>query len=170
MSAELTGLYKRLDSIETPPIDVISIARAQGLKVYTVPGWENRISGMIKKSKEDGGESGYAIYVNANHLEARQRFTIAHELAHYLQHRNLIGDGVVEDGLYRSGFGDLIEIEANDIAAKILMPELLLRNIFAEIVTENPDINITRLRLKLAKKFGVSSQAMAIRLRVANIF
>src|SRR3546814_4029407 len=57
---------------------------------------------MIRKDAERGGESGFAIYVNGSHPRVRRRFSIAHEIAHFALHRNLIGDGVTDDAMYRS--------------------------------------------------------------------
>ena len=111
---------------------------------------------MIKRDTEDGGESGYAIYVNANHSETRRRFTIAHEIAHYVLHKNLIRDGIVDDPLYRSGLSSLIETEASRFATEILMPTHLIR----AAIRKESSIS------KLAKQFAVSSKATAIRLQV----
>ena len=139
-----------------PPVLVVPIARALGIMVYAVKHWENGLSGLIKKDKEKGGESGYAIYVNADHSETRRRFTIAHEISHYVFHESLIGDGIVDDALYRSGLSTLIETEANDFAAEILMPTHLI----GQAIRHESSIS------KLAKMFNVSSEAIAIRLQV----
>lgn len=158
---ELSKLWDHLSSIKAPPVNVLSIAKLFGIRVYRVPNWEDGLSGMIKMSEEDGGSSGYAIYVNAEHSEKRRRFTVAHEVAHFVLHKNLIGDGVVDDGLYRSGLSNLIEMEANNLAARILIPGVLLRKFLND--EENYSVE------KLSEKFNVSPQAMAIRLRVAEI-
>ena len=138
-----------------PPVLLMPIANRLGIEVYNVRGWSDRLSGMIREDIEDGGESGYAIYVNANHSETRRRFTIAHEIAHYVLHKNLIRDGIVDDTLYRSGLSNLIEMEANRFAAEILMPTHLIRAAIRK------EFSIS----KLAKQFNVSNEAMAIRLQ-----
>ena len=119
---------------------------------------DNRVSGKIEKNDEHGGESGYAIYVNASHPPTRRRFTIAHEIAHFIRHQENIGDGVVEDALYRSAaFTSKMETEANELAADILMPWTLLNAKLQNGMTEIEE---------LARYFEVSEQAMAIRLGV----
>ncbi len=138
-----------------PPVLLMPIANKLGIEVYNVRGWSDRLSGMIREDTEDGGKSGYAIYVNAKHPETRRRFTIAHEIAHYVLHKNLIRDGIVDDTLYRSGLSNLIEMEANRFAAEILMPTHLIRAAIRK------EFSIS----KLAKKFKVSNEAMAIRLQ-----
>lgn len=44
----------------------------------------------------------FLITVAANDPLTRQRFTLAHELGHYMLHRTLIGDGLDDDRAYRS--------------------------------------------------------------------
>ena len=98
------------------------------------------------------------------HHRNRQRFTVAHELAHYLEHRpHIIGDGLTDDigVLFRSnqsGVSFNMEREANRIAAEILMPEKLL-----EAAIESGDYKTKR---QLADYFGVSEEALSIRLGV----
>src|SRR3546814_9375366 len=74
---------------------------------------------MIRKDAERGGESGFAIYVNGSHPRVRRRFSIAHEIAHFALHRNLIGDGVTDDAMYRSNLSSAVEVQANRMAADI---------------------------------------------------
>ncbi len=82
---------------------------------------------MIRRDAQDGGESGYVIYVNALHSEVHRRFTIAHECDHFVLHRSLIGDGIVKDALMRAqGFSSRVEYQANQFAADMLMPRHLL--------------------------------------------
>ncbi len=140
---------------QSAPVDVVSIARDLRINVYTAVGDEN-LSGKIVKSSQFGGESGYAIFVNKKSNIVRQRFTIAHEIAHYLLHKEAIGDGIVEDALYRSGLSNKMEAEANRFAAEILMPWNLINIYMSDGVTIP----------KLASIFQVSESAMSIRLGV----
>jgi len=137
------------------PIQMVDFASDLGIAVYRVPNWPSDLSGMIKKSADT--DSGLAIYVNANHPVRRRRFTIAHECAHAMLHSELIGDGVVDDALYRSGLSSAVEAQANRLAADILMPRHRLNELIQDGTT-----NLT----ELAQKFWVSEQAMAIRLGI----
>src|SRR5271167_4485521 len=85
------------------PIDVYAIARELQIEVYPEKGWPNDLSGRIERDTRFGGQSGYAIYINGDHAETRQRFTLAHEIAHFILHKDNIGDGIADDALYRSG-------------------------------------------------------------------
>tara|TARA_R100000655_G_scaffold35870_2_gene69715 strand:+ start:88 stop:846 length:759 start_codon:yes stop_codon:yes gene_type:complete len=131
------------------PVRVGVICEQLGINLVEKLGPDSLCGSIVK----DGDD--YTITVNSMHHPNRQRFTIAHELAHYLQHRHLIGDGVVDDALYRSNLSSKIEREANTIAARILMPDHLLEYIGAQ---EEDDMEAVALR------FGVSRQALALRL------
>ena len=136
------------------PVDVLGIAKEMGLKVFAVKDWGQNLSGMIKLVGDE-----YHIYVNADHVETRQRFTIAHEIAHFVLHRPQIGNGIVDDALYRSGQTNFVEAEANSFAADILMPRKAV-----DVEWRNPDSTLQ----SMASDFRVSEQAMAIRLGVPN--
>lgn len=137
------------------PVQTVDLARDLGLRVYRVPNWSKDLSGMIRRNDDNDG--GYDIFVNASHPQVRRRFTIAHEIAHAILHPNLIGDGVVDDALYRSGLSNAVEAQANRLAADILMPR--------EKIQEYLDRGISDVG-ELARIFDVSTQAMAIRLGV----
>ncbi|MEO9900348.1 MULTISPECIES: ImmA/IrrE family metallo-endopeptidase [Alphaproteobacteria] len=138
------------------PIQVVPLANDLGIKVYNTP-WPDNISGKIQKDQQRGGDSGFAIFVNKNHHKNRRRFTIAHEIAHYVLHEDKIGDGVFDDALYRSGLSNRAETQANALAADILMPWRIL-NKYVE--THGNDVSM------LADLFEVSKSAMRIRLGV----
>ena len=85
------------------PVMTVPMANALGLEVYKASGWPpESMSGQLLKVSENGGSSGYAIYVNGDHPVERRRFTIAHEIAHFILHRELINEGIEENGLYQS--------------------------------------------------------------------
>lgn len=141
------------------PIQTVPLAREMGLEVYHVPDWPDGLSGKIMKSATHGGESGFAIYVNKNHHVNRRRFTTAHEVAHFTLHEDFIGDGIADDGLYRSRLSNAMEAQANKLAADILMPWDLL-NSYIDQGMASVDA--------LAKAFQVSSSSMSIRLGVPD--
>lgn len=137
------------------PVQTVPIANALGLQVFRARGWPNNISGMIVRDDEGLSESGFVIYVNAEHPEVRRRFTIAHEIGHFVLHQSLIGDGVVEDALLRAeGLSNKVEAQANKMAADILMPWHLI-----ELAEKEGIVTIE----ELARAFKVSTDAMSIR-------
>jgi Zn-dependent peptidase ImmA (M78 family) len=134
------------------PVRVGALAKALGLTVVvaTLP---LSISGMVKP--EDGK---FVIKVNRFEPKERQRFTIAHEIAHYLLHRDLIAKGVVDSTLYRSKLSSRLEAEANKLAADILMPRKLVAQELASVPGYVDDVDAY-----LAERFRVSKPAMDIR-------
>lgn len=138
------------------PVNVTKIANELKINVYTALG-EEGVAGKIIKDSLLGGESGYAIVINRHDAPRRQRFTIAHEISHFILHKDLIGDGIVDDALYRSGLSNKIEREANKLAADILMPWHLINEFMSEKIKTIQD---------LANIFQVSESAMSIRLGI----
>jgi Zn-dependent peptidase ImmA (M78 family) len=108
------------------------------------------------------------IAVNPDQHPNRQRFTIAHELAHFFLHYT-DGTGHVEhvDTDFRVSWRNSIssqgvdwnEIEANRFAAALLMPEHLLRKDLDQFQILDRD-TVQRL----ASMYGVSRLAMHFRL------
>ncbi len=142
------------------PIDVLQIAQALDISI-SKQDMEDSVSGILLI------EGDHAVVgVNKDHHPNRQRFTIAHELGHYLLHRT--STSVFIDGssvFFRDGTSSegtrLQEIEANAFAAELLMPEALLR----EHIGEQPlDVFDDTALWRLADLFGVSVQALSIRL------
>jgi len=126
-----------------------------GLRIWEFSDMSEGMSGKLYR--DETSPKGWSIGVNAASSYTRKRFTIAHEIAHFLLHRNYIGDGVFDDTFYRSEhLSGSQETEANRFAADILMPYRLLQGIAprAQGIDE------------LAKRFGVSQQAMSIRLGI----
>lgn len=142
-----------LEHMQSAPVDLAGMARGLGLVVSSDPSLPQDVSGYIKRDKQ-----GYFIGVNPKHALVRQRFTVAHEIAHYLLHRDQIGDGVLDDALYRSSLSSALEAEANKWAAAILMPPQLIERLRAE----TPGINNS----ELASRLQVSTQALSIRLGI----
>lgn len=159
---EARGLQRKL-KITSLPVPLDRIAKHFGAKVtYSI--LEDGVSGLLYKK---GGKT--VIGVNALHPETRQRFTIAHELAHLVLHQ---GDIFVDKGhMYRdsrSGQGiDQKEIDANAFAAELLMPEDLVRK---ELASSSIDLEDQDELAALAEKFDVSMQALTIRLKNLGIF
>lgn len=133
------------------PIDVFALARELGVDVVAAP-MRDDISGKIECDR--GGPC--RITVNAMHHPRRQRFTVAHEIAHYVLHRDLIGDGIEDNGKYRSKQqSDSVERQANRYAAEILMPWRLVAEKFQSGL-QTP--------AALAREFAVSEAVAEIRL------
>jgi IrrE N-terminal-like domain len=148
---ETLDTIKRLQT--SPPVNIVGIAKYLGLGVWEDAELPPGIAGKLFRDVKNGGNIGYSIVVRAQDPWVRKRFTVAHELAHYILHRNMFRDVLVDDALYRSGLSSQIEAQANGLAADLLMPWQLLAKISDLPVAE------------LAARFQVSEEAMRIRLR-----
>ena len=143
--------------LEDVPVKIATMARALGIEVKSAT-LRPRISGQLQRSPES--PSGFRIRVNRHEAQTRQRFTIAHEVAHYLLHREFIGDGIEDSILYRSTLSDTREAEANRLGAQLLMPEKSVLRVLRELGGRaTPEI--ARI---MAERYDVSEAAMSIRL------
>ena len=142
--------------LQSVPVKLSSLATALGLKVLSTP-LPSGISGEIRPDTEPGK---FVIRVNKNDSARRQRFTVAHEIGHYLLHREAIGNGITDDVLYRSTLSDAREAQANRLAADLLMPDQLVSDWLEKAKTLGVDDKVGFL----ADKFNVSEAAMKIRL------
>lgn len=136
------------------PVKVGVIATSLGLTLKKA----SLAAGISGEIKSDNGS--FIIRVNRHDASTRQRFTVAHEIAHYLLHRDLIGDGIVDDILYRSSLSGSMEAEANRLAADIVMPWHLLN----EFLRSNKTLSVEQRMEKLALAADVSITAIKIRL------
>lgn len=149
--------------VREPPVDPIEIARLLGIRVVNVDPPEEGVSGFLIREDPDTGEP--VIGVNRFHSALRRRFTVAHELGHFLLDH--VGDWHVDDMMisYRddlSSAGEHApEIEANQFAASLLMPGDWLKKSFRD----GPfDLGDDEKLSELASRYRVSTQAMTFRL------
>ena len=141
------------------PVNLDKLCDDLGIELSYVA-MDDDISDEIESRKN----GRFAINVNKDHHPNRQRFTIAHELGHFIHHRSLIGDGINDNKLYRSTnqgkyFNQNItlghEKEANTFAASLLMP----REVVIECRRKGMSIK------EMADYFRVSQAAMSYRLQ-----
>ena len=147
------------------PVNIEKVAKSLGLEVKKIEFSKDEISGAIKIK----GRSGKPIIaVNKNHHEHRQRFTIAHEIGHFVLHNinNVHVDSVdvyFRDSNASSTTENVRELQANQFAAELLMPRnLIIGDLKGEFKLNHSDEDLKTI-LKLAKKYKVSQQAMMIR-------
>lgn len=157
LSPSQQGIIQKYTS--TLPVRMGELAKELGISAIRISQMETGVSGQISKEG-----NGYVIRINRNEARDRQRFTIAHELAHYLLHRSLIDasdDGIKDNVLYRSGAPERVEFEANQLAGEIIVPATHLRAILSEefrgIITD-ATIEI------LSNRFAVSKSAIRVSL------
>lgn len=149
-STQLSIMDKIRDNI---PVDIKKIIKRMEIELREdiLP---TDVSGAVRK--EDNGQ--ITIYCDITEDEARQRFTMAHELAHFLlghlDNNLYISDNIL---LRSSKMTNTQERDANYLAAEILMPMEKIDHI-----TDTQSLGIG----ELAKILNVSEQALSIRLGI----
>ena len=135
-------------SIASPPIDVEAVAAAVLLKVVYSGTGEHRGRAMLDHDE---------IRVSSNEAPAGQRFSIGHEIGHYILHK----DGFVfsahedpESDLYASDPDAEIEREADYFSSVLLVPPRWLRK----------DVDAGMAPLELARRYHVSREVIFIAL------
>jgi Zn-dependent peptidase ImmA (M78 family) len=142
------------------PFDVEAAAESLNLSVVQQD-FESSVSAMLVVKDGHG-----VIGVNTNHHPNRRRFSVAHEIGHYLLHRDSASVFVdaapvfFRDDTSSAGTAQQ-EVEANAFAAELLMPAATLRErLEQQSVDPYDDAAVHRL----ARAFGVSTQALTIKL------
>lgn len=112
------------------------------------------------QSKIHGESRAYEIHINGLNALVRQRFSIAHEIAHFVLHKKKLDEFGSIDRNGEHSLSREEESAADDLAAAILMPEQLVKK---EIPITQP---LDEIMLDhLASKFKVSKMVVILRLK-----
>ena len=139
---------------KSPPTDLMGLASDLGIRIeYAALG---DFAGKIEMIRSEHGPPEFVITLNEADSGTRQRFTLAHEIAHFIKHRKQLEAGnIIDSSMYRSLLPDPMEWEANRYAAQLLMPLSAMKKLWIEGV---------RIPLQVARRLGVSEQAATIRI------
>lgn len=136
----------------SPPVPVLEIAESHGVDVVLASFGDvgDKVAGFC-----DFGAA--KLFVNAEDLIQRQTFTIAHELGHWILHRDYFNNHPERYSILprfqKTERSNPFEQEANMFAANLLVPRRLLSPVKNAPVAE------------LASIFAVSREMMEIRLK-----
>lgn len=138
--------------------------RADGVPIEDLGDADERLAGFVFLA----GRVGWA-FVNADDILPRRRFTAAHELGHFVLHRETMGRFRADtDAMLQEADGDVaddMEREANRFAADLLMPAEVCRARTDEMMREYGCCPRQVLAYRLAGELLVSGQAMGYRLK-----
>lgn len=140
--------------ITFPPINLQEIVEEEGLSLAVAEFGEQNISGFIDFEKK-------MIIANKYDSDTRQRFTIAHELGHWILHQKEINEDHDIVVLYRRPIqteNDPLEQEANCFAANLLVPKKFLKEFIKKKLNSKQIANI----------FGVSESVISFRYGFMN--
>lgn len=140
------------------PVAIGKLAKALGITVKKAT-LEGNLAGEIKEV-----DGVVTIRVNSHDVKCRQRYTVAHEIAHFLLHRHLLVDGIQDTPLYRSHLSNQIEREAEALAADILMPLHIVNTLLS---THSNHYKGERLYEQVAEDLEISKIALKIRLGIS---
>ncbi len=144
-AARAAGEKLALTAFSTPPVDPAALAKLREIEVVYL-GLPDNVSGRGDLDEQE-------IYINSHTHPNRQRFTLAHELGHFvLGHKRRQW----EDFLNETS-GVPMEQEADAFASGLLMPKALLKT-FKDLPPK-----------KLAQLFKVSEAAMWVALDTNNL-
>jgi Zn-dependent peptidase ImmA (M78 family) len=177
-SAFYTKIEQQVDEIlaqagiSEAPVNIQQVAKLKGVDVVSYE-FGDEVSGVLVVEQHRG-----TIGYNVNHAPKRQRFTIAHELGHYVLHVNknkaqemFVDKDFIVKWRYEKVYTPTEfkhEQEANAFAAAVLMPRSFL--LYEMSKSKYDDLYETQLIEELAKVFNVSVQAMTYRFADLNKF
>lgn len=160
---------------ETIPIDVVDLAQNIGIKLSGVDFTKMEENDLFKKEVEKKGNILGSVFVKdedveisystklsnesvsnlsdidiEDKLKKRQRFTIAHEIAHCCLHMKDGNGSHIEYRTEQTDYSDAKEREANIFAGKLLMPSNLI-SIIADILDYNLSLTFLSNLFKVSK-------------------
>jgi Zn-dependent peptidase ImmA (M78 family) len=115
-SPEELRSFARDNDIPVQPLDVARLASALGLTLVYEP-MDDDISGYLEKRS-----AGWVVGVNSFQHRRRQRFTIAHELAHYFLHSHEQSEFTDVVLMQRTARRDPRELAADEFAGELIIP------------------------------------------------
>ena len=140
------------------PVDLAAAAADLGIVVLSANLAPNEAINL--EMAEDGT---WRAYLNRRMLPTQTRFAVAHVVAHFVLHRDIVepliaGKRVHRENLvFRSDLDDDIERQANRYAASLLLPAALVRGV-TWIGTADT------MALRLADAFGVNLPVARLRM------
>jgi Zn-dependent peptidase ImmA (M78 family) len=130
----------RLSGLTAPPAGEEIIAQLPGIEI-------ERVTTAKAQAAAEWSHGRWLILLNAAETRGRQRFSLAHELKHILDHPFA--------SILYTGRSELAEQVCDYFAACLLMPRRWLRMAWAAGMRDVPG---------LARRFGVTPQAVKVRL------
>ena len=148
-----------------PPIKIIDICQNLGFSVYQQELPED-ICGyiMINGELKDNFDTDKIISVNSNESNKRRRFTVAHELGHYLFDFDP-NESIQYFDMFEIDHlnGDWQEDRANRFAAELLMPKTAIKSKYYELKGEGK--NLYDVVQRISDYFLVPPKAVEVRLK-----
>lgn len=153
------------------PVPIKELIKKLNIKLESFNLGED-ISGVLVFDK-DNLKIGY----NPSEPVVRQRFTLAHEVGHYVLHCGSNRDRLFVDNtkvMFRRQNVSLKEkneeMQANAFSAALLMPKELINKEYEKIIEENDFLSDDQIIKRLSSIFKVSEIAMTYRLTNLDLY
>ena len=148
-SEEILTIYNEIDNI---PVDIVKVAKEIGIKLGSIDFTELEKEEGFKKTVEEKGSILGAVFTSGENVNIfynsrlydddelnnlsdadkkdkllrRQRFTIAHEIAHCCLHAGTMQDYHIEYRTEQKDYTDEKERRANIFAGELLIPKKII--------------------------------------------
>lgn len=172
----LTYLNEKNGFVPSIPIDVEHIAALLGIEIVNDYSLGRDVVGKIEFVNR---RPVITINPAQNLYPPRRRFTIAHEIGHYILHTSRTGQAFVDSQTSMNrvqSYWDITESEANHFAACLLMPEGFILQEGHRVIDEfrrregeNSNMPDGLFVERMATRFAVSIEAMDYRLQRLGI-
>jgi Zn-dependent peptidase ImmA (M78 family)/transcriptional regulator with XRE-family HTH domain len=129
----------------------------RGIKIFHLPEDSERFSGAFTYDEQLGA----CFLINSRHPKRRRTFTVAHEYAHCIAHRNQLAH---IDPCPAFEVKNPRERFANAFAAAFLMPRRTVNEVLGQLVFPQKSALTAEVLIHLAIYFGVSFEAIGWRL------
>lgn len=150
---------RTLLDLDTFPLDFKTILVSEGIELF-----EADLDGLIQGKTISGilnvQGRDRKIYINKNHAETRNLFTVGHELGHWFLHKEQLEDNQGQLISFRGNGYNEIEEEADLFSAELIMPKSVILKLARE-----EGMNSSK---QLASFFKVSQIAMNKRIDEIN--
>jgi Zn-dependent peptidase ImmA (M78 family) len=147
---------KMQTGISSPEDNIVALAKTLGITVFETKFVENdTIDGLLEYPKKTSESP--KIFLNKERPATRKKFTLAHEIGHYVLHRNKKTKYRIDPYDYsENDHTTKEETEANYFAASLLVPKEKLKSILA----------LSKGSLEMAASyFGVSKPVIENRIK-----
>lgn len=170
------AVTKVLDAcrIQTYPIDIDLVARSMGITIFAAHFKDDDLRGILVDTDTPLPPYNKKLFIAVNGTDylTRKRFTVAHEIGHYLLNCDESLNYYERSWHESTRAADPTERAADFFAASLLMPTVMTKACFLELKKEDSLSDqelMTRVIPELAMRFEVSEKVALQRLAELGI-
>ena len=156
------------------PVKVVELSQKLGFEIYRAAFDDAQQSGLIvvdsSLPETMDVTSSKVVFLNRNDSTAHQRFTVAHELGHYIfdyseENTPTYCEAYITNDDHEKESSEK-ERRVNRFAAELLMPRKAFKDMFEELKSHNPEsFSLPDTITALKNYFDVPAKSVEIRLK-----